>query len=268
MVDLVSVVVATFNQSDYLPICLDSIWFQDYPNIEIIVVNDGSTDRSREVLQKYQRTIEEEETSYAAFYNTHSRAVERIRHRRYPHEGRTLVVIDCETNSGLSTALNTGFKRARGAYVTFIASDDVLLPSMCSTLHDALLNNNADFAYADMHIIDDDGRILRRFSLPDYTFEHSFCDWYLCGVCKLYKRELHDRYGYYSLEHVSQDHEMYLRFALGGARFLHVPEVLAQVRIHEKERKVGNHTNEMESRQIKDSIALVLKARASLQKEE
>ncbi len=266
MADLISVVVATFNQAKYLPACLDSIWFQDYPEIEIIVVNDGSTDNTREELQKYLRDVETEETSYAACYNPHSQTVDRIKHRRYPPEGRKLYIINSETNMGLSKALNIGFKAAKGDYCTFIASDDILLPSMCSTLHHSIRKNNADFAYADMHIFDDNGRILRHFSLPDYTFEQSFCNWYLCGVCKLYKRELHEKHGFYSADHVSQDHEMYLRFAMGGAKFIHIPKVLAHVRIHEKDRKVGNHTIEKESRQIQDSIELTLQARRYFKK--
>lgn len=268
MSELISVVVATYNQARYLPVCLDSIWFQDYPEIEIIVVNDGSTDDTREVLAAYQQAIETEQTSYASNYNEQTQTVERVWHPRYRQEGRKFVVINCDTNIGLSAALNTGFKAARGDYCTFIASDDILLSSMCSTLHQTLRETKADFAYADMYIVDDSGRILRHFSLPDYTFKKSFCEWYLCGICKLYKRELHENHGYYSLDHVSQDHEMYLRFAMGGAKFVHVSKVLAHVRIHDKDRKVGNHTKEKESRQVQDSIELVLKARDAMQASE
>jgi hypothetical protein len=61
---------------------------------------------------------------------------------------------------------------------------------------------------------------------------------------------------------------MYLRFAMGGAKFVHVSKVLAHVRIHDKDRKVGNHTKEKESRQVQDSIELVLKARDAMQASE
>lgn len=264
MPDLISVVVATYNQAQYLPMCLDSIWFQDYPEIEIVVVNDGSTDNTLEVLKEYEKAIETEKTSYVANYNEESQSIERVWHSRYPKAGRKLTIIDCPENSGLSAALNIGFKAANGDFCTFIASDDILLPSMCSSLHRALQENDVDFAYADMHIIDDDGRILRRFALPDYSFKDSFCDWYLCGICKLYRRELHEKHGYFSSDHISQDHDMYLRFAMGGAQFLHVNEILAHVRIHDKDRKVDNHSEQKESGQIQDSIELVLKARKAL----
>jgi len=49
----ISIIVPVYNQSQYLPICLDSIWFQDYPALEIIVVNDGSTDDICKALEDY-----------------------------------------------------------------------------------------------------------------------------------------------------------------------------------------------------------------------
>ena len=264
--DRISIVVPTYNQARYLPMCLDSIWFQDYPDIEIVIVDDGSTDGTAEVLERYLAALAEEKTSFASNYDENLGVVERTWHLRYPAEGRRVVHLANEANQGLSRTLNNGFRACTGTYCTFIASDDMLLPSMASTLHAALVENDADFAYADMHIVDDDGRILRRFALPDYTFEDAFCRWYLCGICKLYKRGLHERLGYFDPEVVSQDHEMYLRFAMNGARFVHVPKVLASVRVHDRDRKVDNHSPEKESRQFQDSMRLVRMAREHLAK--
>ena len=262
--DTVSIVVPTYNQARYLPMCLDSLWFQDYPDLEIVVVDDGSPDDTRAVLDAYQAAVAGERTSFAANYDAATDTVERTWHARYPAAGRRLVLLRHGTNQGLSAALNTGFGAATGRLCTFLASDDLLLPTMVSDLSRALAETGADFAYADMHVVDDAGRILRRFALPDYTFEAAFCRWYLCGICKLYKRELHDRFGGYDPDWVSQDHELYLRFAMGGARFTHVAKVLAHVRIHERDRKCDNHTREKESRQFADSIALVRRARRHL----
>lgn len=260
----ISIIVPTYNQAPYLPTCLDSAWFQDHPDIEIVVVNDGSTDDTAQVLEQYLKALPEERTSFASNYDAAHNVVERTWHLRYPQEGRAIVVLQNEKNLGLSETLNRGFKAARGEYCTFIASDDMLHPSMASELLRALQLHQADFAYADMHIVDDQGRILRRFALPDYSFEKAFCHWYLCGICKLYKRELHEKFGYYDPEYVAQDHEMFLRFAMGGARFAHLGKVLASVRIHEKDRKVDNHSPESESRQFQDSMRLVLQAREFL----
>jgi len=179
--ELISVVVATYNQARYLPITLDSIWFQSYPNIEIIVVNDGSTDGTKEVLSEYLLAVENEKASFASNYNEETGEVERTIHDRYPRQGRRLVLIDHESNRGLSAGLNTGFRHAAGRLCTFIASDDMLLPTMISDLKQAMDETGADFAYADMHVVDDQGRILRRFALPEYSFDGTFCHWYLCS---------------------------------------------------------------------------------------
>jgi len=257
-----SVIVPAYNQARYLPMTLDSIWFQDYPEVEIIVVNDGSPDDTARVLADYQNAVDNENVSYAAHLDELSDEVLRTHHPRYPQAGRELRVLTHETNRGLSAALNTGFAAATGELCTFIASDDLLLPSMLSDLAALLQSSGADLAYADMHIVDDLGNILRRFSLPDYSFEACFCRWYLCGICKLYKRELHERHGYFREDLTVQDHEMYLRFAMNGARFVHSPKVLANARIHAGERLRDNHSNTNKARLYRESADLVRLARA------
>ncbi len=264
----ISVIVPTFNQSSYLSACLDSIWFQEWPAIEIIVVNDGSDDATRDVLDSYVKAVGLDRVSYAKNYNEKTDFIERFEHRRYPPEGRKLRIIHNPENRGLGAALNTGFRAASGEFCTFIASDDVLLPSAMGSLATALEEESADFAYADMHIVDDTGRIMRRFSLPDYSFENAFCNWYLCGICKLYRRELHKRVGYYDEKIKPQDHDMYLRFAMSGARFIHIPKVLANVRIHDGEREVDNHTPGNWNTLYEQSSRLVKKARRWLENRE
>lgn len=92
-IDKVSVVVPVFNVEKYLARCLDSIVLQTYRNIEIIVVNDGSTDNSLEICKSYQK------------------------------RDSRIILID-QKNSGLSGARNSGIKVATGKYICFIDSDD------------------------------------------------------------------------------------------------------------------------------------------------
>ena len=260
---LVSIIVPTYNQADYLPQCLDSLWFQEWPNLELLVVNDGSTDATAAVLAEYARAVAQDSGSYAAAYDERLDRVERVVHKRYPPDGRALTVLTHETNQGLSRALNTGLRAAAGDLCTFVASDDIALPHMLGTLADAMISASADFAYGDMLIVDDGLRVLRRFSLPGYSFESNFCDWYLCGVAKLYKRDLHERAGIYNPRCHVQDHEMFLRFAELGARFIHVPKALMYVRAHLDDRRVVNHSPANEVRQHRESAELVLRARKS-----
>ena len=257
----VSVVVPTYNQSKYLPACLDSLWFQDYKNIEIIVINDGSTDSTHEVLENYQTRLNSEQVSYASYYDETNDSVQRTFHQRYPKDGRTLKVIELEKNQGLATALNLGFRKCTGDYCTYIPSDDICFPTMINELSSALEKNDADFAYGDMFIVDDGGSILREFELPDYSFKRCFQDWYLCGLAKLYRRNLHQKFGFYDEALLAHDVELYLRFAMNGAKFVHVPKVLMAVRDHGPERQIDIHSPTNWSRLIDECKELVRKAR-------
>lgn len=254
----VSIVVPSYNQRQYLAATLDHIMFQDYPNLEIIVTDDASTDGTQEMLREYGRRVEQETVSYVSY--TDGQGIFRTVHRRYP-EGRELRLVFNDRNVGATANYNRGLRLATGEFVTFIAGDDLPHPSMVSTLVQ-VLESGADFAYADMFIVDDVGRILRRFALPDFSYERSLCDWYLLGVCKLWRRSLHDRVGYFDERYrLANDYDLFLRFAQAGARMVHVAKVLYSVRWHGPDRKIGLHTPENEDRLIRESIEIALRAR-------
>ncbi len=259
----VSMIVPTYNQAQYLGACLDSIWFQDYPSLEIIVVNDCSTDHTAQVIAGFEQAVREEKTSFASRYDEATGEIERTWHPRYPQEGRRLVVLHNEQNQGSTRTYNRGFQAATGDYCTYIASDDICHPGMVSALAAPLDRGEADFTYSDMFVVDDAGHILRQFNLPDYSFAACFGDWYLCGVSKLYRRSLHERFGWYNNEYLANDHELYLRFALGDVRFMHVPRVLYSVRSHDT-RSVGVHNSANWTKLLNESKSLVRQARTAL----
>ncbi len=259
---LVSMIVPTYNQGHYLGPCLDSIWFQDYPNLEIIVVNDCSTDNTHDVIEDFVARVETDEVSFASSYNEEADEIVRTRHPRYAKEGRTLTVLHNEQNMGSTRTYNRGFHAATGEYCTYIASDDVCHPQMISELVAPLDADEADFTYSDMFVFDDQGRILREFKVPDYSFEACFTQWYLCGVSKLYRRKLHEILGWYNNDFLGNDHEMYLRFALDGVRFKHIAKTLYSVRTHDG-REENVHSSSNWAKLLEESKSLVKKARAA-----
>ncbi|PYX11479.1 MAG: hypothetical protein DMG84_23855 [Acidobacteria bacterium] len=90
---LVSVIIPCYNQAHFLHEAIESVLAQSYPNFEIIMVNDGSTDSTADVVRRYSPV-------------------------RYVYQ----------ENAGLSSARNTGLKKSRGEYVVFLDADDRLLP--------------------------------------------------------------------------------------------------------------------------------------------
>ncbi len=262
----ISVVVPTYNQADYLAACLDSLWFQDWPALEIVVVADPSPDETLGVLAAYETAVGRDRVSYASRLEPDG-TVSRTWHDRYPKQGRELIVIRNEVRQGHTQSYNIGFQAARGDYCTYVASDDLCHPRMLSALAGPLVRDEADFVYADTFIVDDAMRILREFKLPDYDFGSCFCDWYLCGVAKLYRRSLHARFGWYDPAYLANDHEFYLRLAMGGARFVHIPKTLYSIRSHDQEGRARDvHSEENWRRLMRESSELVRKARAFQEK--
>ena len=115
----VSVIIPVYNIEKYIEECLSGVFQQTYTDLEIIAVNDGSTDRSRELL--------------AACAAGDSR----------------LVILDKE-NGGLSDARNYGLDRAHGRWVMFVDGDDRIRHDAVEKLVDACVRSGADIAVSDM----------------------------------------------------------------------------------------------------------------------
>ncbi|AJI57894.1 glycosyltransferase like 2 family protein [Francisella philomiragia] len=114
---LISIIIPVYNVQDYLARCLDSVVNQTYKNFEIILVNDGSSDNSLEICQQYV------------------------------NKDNRIILIDKE-KGGLSSARNAGLDIHKGEYVTFIDSDDWVDLDYVATLHQDIVDNNADISMA------------------------------------------------------------------------------------------------------------------------
>ena len=114
----VSVLVPVYNVERYLDECLSSLLSQDLGDFEVIVVNDGSTDGSREIIAR------------------HAAAAARVR------------VVD-KPNSGYGASMNRGLDEARGTYVAILESDDVMAPGALRLLRDAARDGDAEVAKGD-----------------------------------------------------------------------------------------------------------------------
>lgn len=119
----VSIIVPIYNTSLYLRKCLDSLVNQTLSNIEIILVNDGSTDGSIDIINEYK--------------NKHN----------------NIVVVDKE-NGGVSSARNEGIKIATSKYIGFVDSDDYIDLTMYETLYNASIMNDFDLVICDLYETD------------------------------------------------------------------------------------------------------------------
>ncbi len=121
--DLISVVVPVYNVAPYLKRCVDSIIGQSYKNLEIILVNDGSTDASPKICDDY--------------LSLDSR-----------------IVVIHQENKGLSNARNQGIKKSSGKYISFVDSDDCLDLNFIELLYNTILAQSADIVICDIRSFD------------------------------------------------------------------------------------------------------------------
>lgn len=121
MNDLISIIVPVYNVSDYLKECIESIIRQTYTNLEILLINDGSTDNSGQICD-----------SYAKKY-------------------KRIKVIH-QANQGLSISRNNGIKLSKGKYLSFVDSDDIIDEKMIEILHKEIINNNCDISICKFQI--------------------------------------------------------------------------------------------------------------------
>lgn len=111
---LISIIIPIYNVEEYIAECLESVYQQTYPSIEVIIVNDCTPDKSMETVQFITNKNKD----------------------RYP-----TTIITHEHNQGLSEARNSGMQVAKGDYIYFIDSDDVMTPNAIELLADVVIKN-------------------------------------------------------------------------------------------------------------------------------
>jgi len=201
----VSVVVPVFNQEKYIGECVDSILGQTYPDIEAIVVDDGSTDNTSSILRSY---------------------------------GEKIVYIRQE-NKGASAALNTGLRAARGEYIGWLSSDDIYLPNKIDEQMKFFgKHKDVSATYTDFYVTDGRGKVTREIVSPYFEDKRDFIfnmvrGNFINGSSVVFKRKCLEKVGYFdkSLK-LHADGDMWFRM-LKYFKFGHVPQLLLKYRWHE-----------------------------------
>jgi len=202
----ISVVIPVYNHQNYIVSCVRSVLEQTYKDFEIVVVDDGSTDATSQIL--------------AGFGNS-------IKYIR-------------QENRGGAAALNTAIRNSCGEYIAWLSSDDEFLPGKLQLQLDFLERNpGIDLAYTDFYIIDTIGRVLSSCRSAYYTEKKSFLYHMLAanfinGATVMFKRSCLEKVGYFDEElKYHADSNMWFRM-LKYYRFGHLPELLLRYRWHTK----------------------------------
>lgn len=130
---LISVIVPVYNTEKYLEKCLMSLIEQTYPNIELVVINDGSTDASGKICEKYKKK-----------YNN--------------------IKYEYQENNGVSSARNKALKKCDGEYITFVDSDDWVEIDYCEKLYNSINKNDSEIVICGFNKIYDNQKEKCSFS--------------------------------------------------------------------------------------------------------
>lgn len=207
---LVSVVIPAYNATAYVREAVESALQQTYKNIEIIVVDDGSTDNLRETLASYVK--------------------------------QGMVRYLYQKNKGLSAARNTGIREARGEYIALLDADDMFLPNKIEKQVAFLTAHpECDVCYCDLwHFYEgEEGKMLKlnyTYYSGSEVFPHLLKKNFINPLTTVFRKSIFERFGYFdeSIRHYAEDWDLWLRFSYGGACFCFLPDILAKYRMRKK----------------------------------
>lgn len=189
MIAKVSVIIPVYNASNYVAKAINSVLAQGYNNYEIIVVDDGSTDETREVLNGYEDRI------------------------RYVYQN----------NAGPAKARNTGIKQARGDYITFLDADDLWLPDKLEKqLSFFNIHPQYSLVFTDMqHIVG--ANVIHKSYLKEKNYqylssgsiyENLLRECFIFTPTVMVKRECLERVGFFNENlRIAEDYDLWLRIA-------------------------------------------------------
>jgi glycosyltransferase involved in cell wall biosynthesis len=197
----ISVVTISYNQAQFLKSCIDSVLNQSYGNFEYIVVDPGSSDGSRDIINSYGDKIK----------------------RIY------------EKDEGPADGLNSGFSVATGEIFYYLNSDDVVLPGAFDRIVE-LFNkyNNIDVLYGNAYVTNESGAIVRKcysdnFSLQGVAYGSSV----VIQPSTFIKKHIFKKVNGFNIKNKSNwDGELLIDMAIAGAGFKKVDDFFSEYRVH------------------------------------
>lgn len=203
---LVSIVIPVYNRERYLRECLQSCMDQVYRPIEVVLVNDGSTDGSARIIEN--------------FISTHQ------------YEPGVSFRYRMQQNMGSAIARNSGLEMASGEFIQFLDSDDLFTQQGISRKVEAIASH--DVVFGDCFKIDADSRVLKKYAYLRYHDQHPVA--YVAGMsivtgCLLFRSRCFETLRFDPSVQVLQDRELCIRLLLQGFTFRYIDEVVYQHRL-------------------------------------
>lgn len=206
---LVSVILPCYNAMPFLPMALDSIIHQTYTNLEIICINDGSSDETPLVLEEYAK------------------------------KDKRIRVIHNESNLKLIGTLNKAIALAKGDFIARMDADDISHLDRIEKLLSVLINEKVDVVSCNSEFIDMEGKKVSKGFLKAITsVEIKFASYFFTPIghaLLLGKKSVFIKHPYFISDHVihTEDYELWTRMIRDNVNFFNCDEVLYSIRIND-----------------------------------
>ena len=208
-IPLISIVVPSFNQAAFLEQTLTSIISQNYPKLELVVVDGGSSDESPRIIEEY---------------------------------GAYIAWSVSESDNGQAHAINKGMAKVTGDIMAWLNSDDILLPgTLWRVAQEFAADRSVDAIYGHRKIIDKTGAEIGEWVLPEHDTEVLYYADYIPQETLFWRRALWQASGGSIDEsfHFALDWDLLLRFVEAGATFKRINRFLGGFRRHELQKTIA-----------------------------
>jgi glycosyltransferase involved in cell wall biosynthesis/GT2 family glycosyltransferase len=200
-IPLVTVITPSFNQGKYIEETILSVLNQEYPNIEYIVMDGGSTDGTVDILKKFSNRI----TWFS------------------------------EKDKGQTDAINKGFRLAKGDILAYLNSDDTYLPGAIdrAVRYLTIENPDAKFVYGEGYHISAEGKIIERYPTESFNYRRLAETCFICQPTTFWKREVIEKIGFFDENlHYAMDYDYWIRIAKQYGTLWSISEYLANSRFY------------------------------------
>lgn len=206
----ISIITPSYNQGSYLEETIQSVLSQNYPNLEFLILDGGSTDNSVEVIRKYEDKID--------FWRSHK-------------------------DGGQSEAIIEGFERATGDIIAWLNSDDMYEPGALHAVAEAFeKKKDAVFVYGDYYVIRQDKvRVLKRKVSCDFNVM-AYAYLMIPQPSSFWKKDAYEKLGGLDPElHYVMDYDLFLKFAkkYPAKSIVHLKKPLSAFRLHPQSKSVS-----------------------------
>jgi glycosyltransferase involved in cell wall biosynthesis len=196
---IISILIPAYNHQHYVLQTLDSILNDSFKDKEIVIIDDGSTDKTDEVIRKWIQK----------------------------HKNEILITYKSRENRGLTKTLNELLSLSSGSYLVAIASDDYLLDGGLKSRHEYLKRNPDKYAvFSDCIVVDNDSKKTHNSGLFEYRNANKYNLFTDSGIQKefisnfavpgpvlMVRRDFYKKFGEYNEEMYMEDYDLYLKFA-------------------------------------------------------